>query len=120
VTTIYDYFQRACRGASARDGLRGERCFDTDGNSAVFWIAVAPDRRIEAVTYQCTTCFTLVGLCEHLAELAAGTMLPDAIGWTADRLLSLHSEIPNNRRDRAVLAVAALQSAVQQAQGVFV
>jgi hypothetical protein len=120
VATLYDYFQRACRTPRNTAGLPGERCFDDDGNSALFWIAASEDGRIEAVAYRCTTCFTLVGLCEHLAELAAGTTLRDPSGWTAERLLSLHPEIPGSRRDRAALAVAALQSAARQWQGVRV
>ena len=86
---------------------------DEEGNSAVFRIATGPDGRIAAASYRCTTCFTLVALCEHLAELVSGETAAAAGSWTAERLLAFHHEVPAARQTRAALAVSAMQSAVQ-------
>lgn len=112
--TVYDYFQRACRRDSDRFcGISGEQCFDSDGNSAEFRLD-ARDGRIRSAQYRCTTCVTLVALCEHLAEVLTGSALDEASSWTPERLLALHPEIPAMRRDRATLAVMAVQSALQK------
>ena len=112
---IHDYFERACRRKSGPPaGYPGERCADAEGNSAVFWIEATPDGRIGAISYRCTTCFTLVALCEHLGEVVRGVTAAAAIAWTPQRVLALHPEVPASRRDRAALAAAALQSAVRK------
>lgn len=120
--TLTDFFERACRRERGTPfGMPGEPHLDPDGNSALFWLSLGKDRRIATVQYRCTTCFTLVALCEHLAELVRGVSPEAAAGWTPERLLSLHPEIPVYRRDRAKLAVAAMQSAAaRQSKGVCI
>ena len=113
--TVYDYFQHACRrDLEQLNGIAGEKCFDSDGNSAFFALEPSASGVIQSARYRCTTCFTLVALCERLAEELTGSSIADAALWTAERLLSLHPEIPAMRHDRAMLAVTAVQSAVRQ------
>jgi hypothetical protein len=115
VPTVYEYFQRACtRRPEQFRGIAGEKCTDAYGNSVVFALEPASSDRIATARYRCTTCFTLVALCERLAEELTSSSLADARLWTAERLLSLHPEVPAVRHDRAMLAVTAVQSAVRK------
>jgi NifU-like protein involved in Fe-S cluster formation len=111
--TVQDYFERALRrAADPPSGIPGEPCFDRDGATAQFWISADASGRIAAARYRCTTCMTLVALCEHLAELVEGKTVGAARSRTAERLLSLHREVPPVRQSRASLAISAMQSAV--------
>jgi hypothetical protein len=92
-------------------GVSGAPVSDVDGNRAVFSV-VFVSGRIAAVDFRCTTCTTLVALCEHLAELVIGLDAQAALGIQADTLLALHPDIPDARRPGAALALAALKSAV--------
>lgn len=115
VPTVYDYFQRACRrDPEPLRGFSGDQCFDSDGNSVVFALETAESELIVKGRYRCTTCVTLVAFCERLAEELSGSTTVDAASWSAERLLSLHPEVPPVRRDRAMLAVTAVQSAVRK------
>lgn len=117
---VLDYFQRACqRGITPPGGIAGEQCFDPEGNSARFWLETQGERIVRA-RFRCTTCCTLVGLCEHAAELLACMTLGEAAACTARRLLVLHPEIPEMRHDRALLAVNAIRSAALRARKVAV
>lgn len=115
VPTVYDYFQRACRrDPEPLRGISGDECFDSDGNSVVFALETGKSERILRALYRCTTCVTLVALCERLAEELSGSTTAEAASWSAERLLSLHPEVPPVRRDRAMLAVTAVQSAIRK------
>jgi NifU-like protein involved in Fe-S cluster formation len=116
VPSVYDYFERALR----RDmgdfrSTPGNESTDVEGNRAVFNLDV-DRRRIATARYRCTTCVTLVALCEHLTDLLPGMTLEQARSFTAAELLRLHPEIPPGQRDRAVLAVAAAHSALTQGE----
>ena len=110
--SVYDYFQRAMRHTMATpNGLCGELVASSDGNSALFYIE-AELGWITRASYRCTSCMTLVALCEHAAELVSGTRLQSAAAITGEALLALHPEIPVMRQDRANLAASALLSAI--------
>ena len=112
--TIYDYFQRAChRGLEDPRGEAGQTIYDSDGNSAVFWLEMARSR-VAGVQYKCTTCITLLALCEHLCEILVGKSVSELREFKAEDLLAYHPEIPPERQDRAQLAIDALQSAVKK------
>lgn len=112
--TIYDYFQRACyRVLESPRGEAGLTVYDPDGNSVVFWLEIARSR-VASVQYKCTTCVTLLGLCEHLCEILVGKPLSELASFRAEDLLALHPEIPPERQSRAELAIEALRSAVKK------
>jgi hypothetical protein len=112
--TTYDYFQRAFRrGAQTPAGPTGSLVHDNDGNCAVFWLE-APQGSISAACYRSTTCATLLAFCEHLAELAVGMPVEQALAFDADQLLALHPDVPKYKADRAKLASEAFRSAVHQ------
>jgi NifU-like protein involved in Fe-S cluster formation len=113
--STYEYFQRAFRrGGFKLIGQPGEMILGEDGNCAVFWVD-ARAGRIASAQYRCTTCATLLALCEHLAELMMGMELTKAYEYDADRLLALHTDVPKSHGDRAKLAMEAFRSAVQKA-----
>lgn len=113
---VFDYFERACRREpQPLRGMAGETCVDPDGASAVFSLEVTGDHIVKAA-YKCTTCCTLVGLCEHAAEMLSGMRTDEAARWTAATLLARHPEIPPMRQDRASLAARAVASAANRAR----
>jgi NifU-like protein involved in Fe-S cluster formation len=111
--TIYDYFERACR--RSLEPVAGEPARDDEGNCAIFSVAVTAGR-ITTANYRCTTCTTLVALCEHLSELVIGLNPPAALTMKPETLLVLHPEIPEAKRATAALALKALQSAIRQTE----
>ncbi len=115
--TIYDYFQRACRkpDAGAPAGPVNVIRAD-DGNCAGFQLELN-EERIAGARYKCTTCVTLVALCEHLSELVVGMRADEAAEIRPELLLRLHPEMPEAKRDRAGLAVRALRAALGASVG---
>jgi hypothetical protein len=112
--TVHDYFEAAYRGLGARSSAKGKPgpvVFGPDGLRAEFSVGVDASR-VRTVSYRCTTCVTLVAMCEHLTELVSGLAISEANRWTAEGLLALHPEIPAERRERAHLAVAAFHAAL--------
>ena len=113
---VFDYFERACRrGVEPVTGVPGDRCSEPDGTTAQFWFVTDGDRIVHA-SFQCTTCCTLVGLCEHAAEMLAGMPVDEAEKCSAVSLLALHPEIPPMRQDRAGLVMNAVRSAALRAK----
>jgi NifU-like protein involved in Fe-S cluster formation len=111
--TLYDYFGRACR--RTLEPVAGEPVRDEDGNSAAFSVAMA-DGRVTHVSYRCTSCATLIALCEHLSELATGLDAVSVLNLQPEALVMLHPEIPEAKRPAAALAVEALQSAIRETE----
>jgi hypothetical protein len=111
VATVYDYFQRALRrepAALAIDPVVMEQ------HSAAFDLQVRTRDIIDRADYRCTSCVTLMALCQHASELLRGRRLSDAAALIADDLLALHPEIPALHRSRAELVVRAIQQAMNQ------
>jgi hypothetical protein len=110
--TVYDYFWQAPRRSRKDETGDGKLVFGANGNCAVFFLQAAEGRITEA-SFRCTSCFTLVAFCEHLSELAIGLSGIEARKLGPDRLVGLHPEVPSHLHNRAVLATAAFQEAVQ-------
>lgn len=91
--------------------MAGPVALGPDGNCASFHLELKRSRIVKAA-YRCTTCVTLVAFCEHLSELAIGLSVEHALSLDAEHLLLYHREVPAERRDRALLAVNALKSAI--------
>ncbi len=114
--TIYGYFRRAylrfLRHSDLPVAAFGPAVCGSDGNSAAFGVEIERGR-IAKAAYRCTTCVTLVALCEHLSELVAGMPVQRALQLEPEYLLCYHEEVPAERRDRAQLALRALKEAIQ-------
>jgi len=104
--STYDYFQRAFRRKSP--GWAPLE-FGPDGLCAGFRLEWR-GARIAAAEYTSSTCATLMALCQHLAEAAAGLTLEEARGLSEPWLLAAHPDIPEGRRNRAELAARAFRS----------
>jgi NifU-like protein involved in Fe-S cluster formation len=108
---VYYYFQRACR-RELRPVHPAHWVAEEDA-TAGFTFELGPRGRIEAVEYRCTSCMTLVAMCEHVAEQLRGATVDEARALSAGELLSRHPEVPLVRRSRAHLAVAAAHAALE-------
>lgn len=115
--TIYDYFHQAVRrpGNTLTD-LRSVVLFGEEGTCAAFELRHC-EGKISEVRFKCTTCFTLVALCEHIAELAAGMSVAEAQEISPERLLELHPEVPMRLANRANLATMAFRAALRNTTG---
>ncbi|HYP08952.1 MAG TPA: iron-sulfur cluster assembly scaffold protein [Bryobacteraceae bacterium] len=110
---VYYYFQQACRRDN-RNSAEAMHWVDEDDARAGFALSLDANGRIAAVDYRCTTCMTLVALCEHVAEQLRGATLEQALSLSAGELLCRHPEVPTIRRSRAHLAVAAAHAALKE------
>jgi NifU-like protein involved in Fe-S cluster formation len=108
---VYHYFQQACRREVT--AVVPQRWVCEDDVRAGFTLQVGETGRIEAADYRCTTCITLVAMCEHAAEALRGSTVAEARNFTAGELLNRHPEVPPTRHSRAHLAVAAVQAALE-------
>jgi NifU-like protein involved in Fe-S cluster formation len=100
------------RHSTERPIAPGPMVIAPDGLSVRFDIELDSASCLTGVQFRCTTCATMLALCEHLAEMVAGLPASEALQITPQHLLELHNEIPEERRDRAALAVAGLRLAV--------
>ena len=108
---VYHYFQQACGRKVSHP--KPTRWVSSEDATAGFTLMVGERGRIEAVEYRCTTCMTLVAMCEHVAEALRGTTVNEALQLSADELLQWHPEVPTVRHTRAHLAVAAAHAALK-------
>lgn len=70
------------------------------------------EESIAEIRFESTPCATLVAYCQALAEHERGSSLMSAPSVTAEALVDLLEGVPALRRDRAILAVAALRAAI--------
>jgi hypothetical protein len=108
---VYHYFQQACQ--RKLPPARPRQWVSQDNAVAGFLLEVGKHGRIETAEYRCTTCMTLVALCEHVAEQLRGATPEQACGFSAVELLRWHPEVPPMRRSRAYLAIAAAHAALE-------
>ena len=108
---VYHYFQQACR-RKLQSQLEPKRFVQDGDATAGFAVRIGPRGCIDDVEYRCTTCMTLIALCEHVAEEVRGVTPDRARNLTAAGILDCHPEIPSSRRSRALLATAAIQAAL--------
>jgi hypothetical protein len=117
--TVYDFFHQALRKPRNTPwDVQGPLIFGEEGSCVVFEVVNCEDR-IADVRFKCTTCFTLVALCEHISELARGMNLVEASGIGPRLLLDLHPEVPPQLAGRADLASAAFQAALRSSTREF-
>jgi NifU-like protein involved in Fe-S cluster formation len=108
---VYYYFQQACRRQVKP--LSPRHWVSDEDVSAGFALKFDESGRIEIAEYRCTTCMTMVAMCEHVAEELRGATLDQARSLSAGELLTRHPEVPPIRRSRAYLAVAAARAALE-------
>lgn len=72
------------------------------------------DSRIRRIDYLCTTCASLIAYCEALVRMSCGRGVAEAARLGPGDLIRLVRGVPAYRHDRAHLAAAALQQALQR------
>jgi hypothetical protein len=82
---------------------------------ASFSIRVDTDKLLN-LRFQASTCTTLIAYCQALVELARQDTLTHAATLNGPTLIRHLPGVPISKQDRAVLASAALQSAVVAAK----
>ena len=108
--TVSELFERGFRrNRAAPLPIEGAQLTDAEGNTARFSIAVA-DGRIAGIGFRVSTCATLVAYCEFIAETVPGFRPEIARGLTATNLVEAVPGVPPLKRERAMLAVAALRA----------
>ena len=110
---VHYYFQKACR-RQLQPLTEPMRVVADEDVQAGFEIRFGAAERIDTVDYRCSTCVTLVALCEHLAEELRDSTIEYARSLTAGQILAQHPEIPSSRGPRARLAVAAVHAALEK------
>ena len=110
--TVSDYSALGLKRQRSRGaGVRGKQLETGDGLSARFRVAVEGGR-IAAVSFRCTTCVTLVAYCELLCQRAEHRSLRTALRLSPGDLATTLTDVPPAKRDRALLATSAFQSAI--------
>jgi hypothetical protein len=108
--TIHEYFTDAYRREVRHDQpVAITPAYAPDGLQAAFSLSLNHSGHIDSVRYHCSTCMTLLALCEHLSVVVAGLELSQARALTPGVVLEWHPEIPAERKDRVELAIAALR-----------
>jgi NifU-like protein involved in Fe-S cluster formation len=113
--TVSELFERGFRRSRTPPlPIEGTAFTDADGNTARFSVDVTGET-IAGVSFQASSCATLIAYCEYLAEVTPGFRLDIASAFTAASLVEALPGVPTLKRARAVLAVAAFRAALAQA-----
>jgi len=111
--SILDYIERGLvRNRSEPLPVIGDVLRDSHGRMAQFSVQL-DDGVIESVSFKASFCVTLIAYCELLAEWATGATLRRAAGIRPADLAVALTCVPPDKRDCAMLAKAALSSAIQ-------
>ena len=110
--TVLDYFNLGLqRGGHTALPIVGEVVQGPAGLTVRFQLR-GERGIISHVSFNASTCVTLVAYCEMLAQRATGLSMREATSICADELTEDLVGVPSCKRDRAWLAVRAMQSAV--------
>ena len=114
--TVSELFERGFRRSrQAPLPIEGAEYAGADNNIARFSLTVARGK-IEEMGFRASCCATLIAYCEYLAEIAPGFSLAIARELTAANLIDAVPGVPAQKRDRAVLAIAAFRAALLAAE----
>ena len=114
--SILDYIDRGLmRNRREPLPIIGDVQRDRSGRAAQFSLQVENDV-IHALSFKVSTCVTLVAYCELLAEWVTGLTLREAATRARPAELAVaFPGVPALKRDRALLATAALQASILKA-----
>ena len=111
--SVSDCFDRGLRrNRLTRFAIAGETLQDANGLSAQFSLEMQGSE-ISAIRFKVTSCVALVAYAEVLAEEAEKLSLQSAAAIDPKILIDTLEGVPAFRRDRTVLVVRALRSAIQ-------
>ncbi len=113
--SILDYIERGMRmNRSEPLAVVGKKVSAPDGVMAQFSLRLDDDV-IESASFKVSFCTTLIAYCAVLSEWATGATLQRAARIPPADLAAALVGVPPQKRDRAVIAKAALLSAIQKA-----
>lgn len=113
--TVSELLERGLRrNRDAALPVQGAVCRDAEGNSASFSLDLGGGK-IAATRFRVSACATLIAYCELIAETLPGRTIDLAHALTPRNLVEQLPGVPAQKRDRAVLAIAALRSALTAA-----
>ena len=113
--TVLDYFNLGLqRGKHASLPHVGDEIQGPAGLTVRYQLRVEHGV-VQQVSFKASTCVTLVAYCEMLARWTTGAKVHKALCIRADELADSLTDAPVCKRDRAWLAVQAMQSAVSAA-----
>lgn len=95
--------------------VQGDWVETPQGLRARFSLAIH-DGGLAELRFESTPCATLVAYCEALTRFEAGGALEAAPSCDVASLVTSLAGVPPDRRDRAVIAVAALRAALHVAK----
>lgn len=112
-------FDHLIRGFRRNGGpllaIVGRVARDGDGRTAQFSVEVE-DGVLKAVSFNVSTCATLIAYCDFVAEGITGATLSQAVALTPEQVIAPLNGIPPHKHDCARLAVSALHAAVETAR----
>jgi NifU-like protein involved in Fe-S cluster formation len=110
--TVAELFERGYRRNRAEPlALEGETVADAEGNNARFSVDLDGGRLAE-IRFRASSCTTLIAYSEALAELLAGFDAAMAAQYAPQDLVAALPGVHPLKKNRAVLAVAALRAAL--------
>ncbi|MBZ0270872.1 iron-sulfur cluster assembly scaffold protein [bacterium] len=104
------------RAEASSAASREDASDDAHAGSSDEKIGDCPHFVIDEVDYTASTCVVLLAVCERLAERARGGTMASASAISPADLIADFADIPSAKFDRAILAVAALRSALIKAR----
>ncbi|MFA7249191.1 MAG: iron-sulfur cluster assembly scaffold protein [Dehalococcoidia bacterium] len=113
--TVTDYVLAPCRASrTALPAPAGERIAGPDG-VGIRIHATLRDSAIETMSYEASSCATLVAYAEVLGDLVVGRSIVEAAVVDPRTLVDALPGVPRARQDRATLVARAWASAVAMA-----
>ena len=114
--TVSELFERGYRRNYAPTlSICGAACTDAEGNRAEFSLELSAGR-LAAIGFRATTCATLIAYSELIAETVPGFSIGIAREFSAADLMDALEGVPELKRARAALAIAAFRAALDAAE----
>ncbi|MCK9517030.1 MAG: iron-sulfur cluster assembly scaffold protein [Ottowia sp.] len=114
--TPWDCFERGLRTLRQPPlPLLGKRVAGTDGRWARFSLQLG-DGRVQELHFACSHCATLIACCQALVDLNQGCAVQAPVVRDAAPLLARLPGVPASKQACAILAAAALGSALHTAR----
>ena len=115
--TVHDYFIEGYRrtGRTTLRDFSGTPVQGSEDLSAAFQLFVR-EGTVTRVEYRCSSCVTLVALCEHVAQHLVGQPVEIVRALKPELLATWHPEVPRSHQNRSHLVIRAVRYAFDQFQ----
>lgn len=115
--TVHDYFIEGYRrtGRTTLRDFSGTAVQGSEDLSAAFQLFVR-EGTVTRVEYRCSSCVTLVALCEHVAQHLVGQPVEIVRALGTELLATWHPEVPRSHQNRSSLVIRAVRCAFDQIQ----